>query len=149
VTSHQLMRQAARRSALDAQAVLRKERADREARNVPTGNAGSKVLRSPVLTALGERAGGRDQSCLLRQLNLWGRELLMLGARVHGRALLRDHPATQDLRFSPGLGAVVRALRVSLWWLGAAQRRGCGLPCRGDVVGVSLFDVSFAGVGEH
>jgi hypothetical protein len=30
VTSHQSMRQAARRVALDAQAVLRKERADRE-----------------------------------------------------------------------------------------------------------------------
>jgi hypothetical protein len=30
VTSHQSMRQAARRSALDAQAGLRKERADRE-----------------------------------------------------------------------------------------------------------------------
>ena len=47
MTSHQSMRQAARRSALDAKAVLRKERADRERR-----------LEGPavaVLTALAER----------------------------------------------------------------------------------------------
>ena len=45
--SQQSMRQAARRSALDAQAVLRKERADRERR--------LEGLAVAVLTALGER----------------------------------------------------------------------------------------------
>ena len=43
----QVVRQAARRSALDAQAVLRKERADRERR--------LEALAVGVLTALGER----------------------------------------------------------------------------------------------
>src|SRR5215211_9442610 len=45
--SQQSVRQAARRSALDAQAVLRKERADRERR--------LEALAVVVLTALGER----------------------------------------------------------------------------------------------
>ena len=45
--SQQSVRQAARRSALDAQAVLRKERADRERR--------LEALAVAVLTALGER----------------------------------------------------------------------------------------------
>ena len=45
--SQQTVRQAARRSALDAQAVLRKERADRERR--------LEALAVAVLTALGER----------------------------------------------------------------------------------------------
>ena len=45
--SQQSVRQAARRSALDAQAVLRKERADRERR--------LEQLAVEVLTALGER----------------------------------------------------------------------------------------------
>jgi hypothetical protein len=45
--SQQSVRQAARRSALDAQAVLRKERADREHR--------LEALAVAVLTALGER----------------------------------------------------------------------------------------------
>ena len=45
--SQQSVRQAARRSALDAQAARRKERADRERR--------LKVLAVAVLTALGER----------------------------------------------------------------------------------------------
>jgi hypothetical protein len=45
--SQQSVRQAARRSALDAQAILRKERADREAR--------LEALAVAVLTALGER----------------------------------------------------------------------------------------------
>ena len=45
--SQQPVRQAARRSALDAQAVLRKERADRERR--------LEALAAAVLTALGER----------------------------------------------------------------------------------------------
>ena len=49
MTSHQSVRQAARRSALDAQAVLRKERADRERR--------LEGLAVAVLTALGERDG--------------------------------------------------------------------------------------------
>lgn len=49
MTSHQSMRQAARRSALDAQAVLRKQRADRERR--------LEGLAVTVLTALGERDG--------------------------------------------------------------------------------------------
>jgi hypothetical protein len=47
VLSQQSVRQAARRSALDAQAVLRKERADRERR--------LEALAVAVLTALGER----------------------------------------------------------------------------------------------
>jgi hypothetical protein len=47
VMSQQSMRQAARRSAFDAQAVLRKERADRERR--------LEGLAVTVLTALGER----------------------------------------------------------------------------------------------
>jgi hypothetical protein len=47
--SQQSVRQAARRSALDAQAVLRKERADRERR--------LEGLAVNVLTALGERDG--------------------------------------------------------------------------------------------
>src|SRR5512133_94889 len=47
VMSQQSVRQAARRSALDAQAVLRKERADRERR--------LEALAVTVLTALGER----------------------------------------------------------------------------------------------
>ena len=47
--SQQSVRQAARRSALDAQAVLRKERADRERR--------LEGLAVEVLTALGERDG--------------------------------------------------------------------------------------------
>jgi hypothetical protein len=47
VMSQQSVRQAARRSALDAQAVLRKERADRERR--------LEGLAVAVLTALGER----------------------------------------------------------------------------------------------
>ena len=47
VMSQQSVRQAARRSALDAQAVLRKERADRERR--------LDALAVAVLTALGER----------------------------------------------------------------------------------------------
>jgi hypothetical protein len=46
--SQQSFRQEARRSALDAQAVLRKERADRERR--------LEALAVAVLTALGERA---------------------------------------------------------------------------------------------
>ena len=46
----QLVRQAARRSALDVQAVLRKERVDRERR--------LEDLAVNVLTALGERDGG-------------------------------------------------------------------------------------------
>jgi hypothetical protein len=51
--SQQSVRQAARRSALDAQAVLRKERADRERR--------LEGLAVAVLTALGERdAVARD-----------------------------------------------------------------------------------------
>ena len=45
--SQQSVRQAARRSALDAQAILHKERADRERR--------LKALAVAVLTALGER----------------------------------------------------------------------------------------------
>ena len=45
--SQQSVRQAARRSALDAQAILRKERADRERR--------LEALAVAVLTALGER----------------------------------------------------------------------------------------------
>ena len=45
--AQQSVRQAARRSALDAQAVLRKERADRERR--------LEALAVEVLTALGER----------------------------------------------------------------------------------------------
>jgi hypothetical protein len=49
VTSQQSVRQAARRSALNAQAVLRKQRADRERRLV--------TLAVEVLTALGERDG--------------------------------------------------------------------------------------------
>ena len=47
VMSQQSVRQAARRSALDAQAVLRKQRADRERR--------LEALAIAVLTALGER----------------------------------------------------------------------------------------------
>jgi hypothetical protein len=47
--SQQSVRQAARRSALDAQAVRRKERADRERR--------LERLAVEVLTALGERDG--------------------------------------------------------------------------------------------
>jgi hypothetical protein len=47
--SQQSVRQAARRSALDAQAARRKERADRERR--------LEVLAVAVLTALGERDG--------------------------------------------------------------------------------------------
>jgi hypothetical protein len=47
VMSQQSVRQAARRSALDTQAVLRKERADRERRR--------EALAVVVLTALGER----------------------------------------------------------------------------------------------
>jgi hypothetical protein len=47
--SQQAMRQAARRSALDAQAVLRKQRADRERR--------LDGLAVAVLTAFGEREG--------------------------------------------------------------------------------------------
>ena len=47
--SQQAVGQAARRSALDAQAVLRKERADRERR--------LEALAVAVLTALGERDG--------------------------------------------------------------------------------------------
>jgi hypothetical protein len=49
VMSQQSMRQAARRAALDAQAVRRKERADRERR--------LEVLAVEVLTAVGERDG--------------------------------------------------------------------------------------------
>ena len=49
VMSQQSVRQAARRSALDAQAILRKERADRERR--------IEGLAVAVLTALGERDG--------------------------------------------------------------------------------------------
>ena len=49
MTSQQSVRQAARRSALNAQAVLRKQRADRERRLV--------ALAVEVLTALGERDG--------------------------------------------------------------------------------------------
>jgi hypothetical protein len=53
VMTQQSVRQAARRSALDAQAVLRKERADRERR--------LERLAVAVLTALGERdAAVRD-----------------------------------------------------------------------------------------
>ena len=47
--TQQSVRQAARRAALDAQAVLRKERADRERR--------LEVLAVEVLTAIGERDG--------------------------------------------------------------------------------------------
>jgi hypothetical protein len=47
VMSQQLVRQAARRSALDAQAILRRERADRERR--------LEGLAVAVLTSLGER----------------------------------------------------------------------------------------------
>jgi hypothetical protein len=47
--TQQSVRQAARRAALDAQAVLRKQRADRERR--------LEVLAVEVLTALGERDG--------------------------------------------------------------------------------------------
>jgi hypothetical protein len=54
--SQHAMRQAARRSALDAQAVLRKERAEREHR--------LEKLAVAVLTALGERdAAVRDAEC--------------------------------------------------------------------------------------
>jgi hypothetical protein len=49
VMTQQSVRQAARRAALDAQAVLRKERADRERR--------LEVLAVEVLTAVGERDG--------------------------------------------------------------------------------------------
>jgi hypothetical protein len=49
VTGQQSARQAARRSALDAQAVQRKERADRQRR--------LEALAVAVLTALGERDG--------------------------------------------------------------------------------------------
>jgi hypothetical protein len=49
VTSQQSVRQAARRSALNAQAVLRKQRGDRERR--------LEALAVEVLTALGERDG--------------------------------------------------------------------------------------------
>jgi hypothetical protein len=58
--SQQSVRQAARRSALDAQAVLRKERADRERR--------LEALAVAVLTALGERdALVRDAELRARQ----------------------------------------------------------------------------------
>jgi hypothetical protein len=49
VTSQQSVRQAARRSALNAQALLRKQRADRERR--------LEALAVEMLTALGERDG--------------------------------------------------------------------------------------------
>jgi hypothetical protein len=52
--SQQSLRQAARRSALDAQAVLRKVRADRERR--------LEGLAVEVLTALGERDGAVQRS---------------------------------------------------------------------------------------
>src|SRR5829696_7547264 len=59
--SQQSVRQAARRSALDAQAVLRKERADRERR--------LEGLAVAVLTALGERdALVRDAGQALRTM---------------------------------------------------------------------------------
>jgi hypothetical protein len=55
VTSQQSVRQAARRSALNGQAVLRKQRADRERR--------LEALAVEVLTALGARDGAvRDTS---------------------------------------------------------------------------------------
>jgi hypothetical protein len=56
VMNQQAMRQAARRSALDAQAVLRKQRSDRERR--------LERLAVGVLTALGERdAAVSDTEC--------------------------------------------------------------------------------------
>jgi hypothetical protein len=62
VMSQQSVRQAARRSTLDAQAVLRKERVDRERR--------LEGLAVNVLTALGERdwavqtlSGGPEKRC--------------------------------------------------------------------------------------
>jgi hypothetical protein len=60
VMSQQSVRQASRRSALDAQAVLRKQRADRERR--------LEVLAVEVLTAIGERdAAVRDAERRARQ----------------------------------------------------------------------------------
>ena len=56
MTSQQSVKQAARRSALNAQAVLRKQRADRERR--------LEALAVEVLTALGERDGAvRTRGC--------------------------------------------------------------------------------------
>jgi hypothetical protein len=55
VTSQQSVRQAARRSALNAQALLRKQRADRERR--------LEALAVEVLTALGERDQSGTRCC--------------------------------------------------------------------------------------
>ena len=90
--SQQSVRQAARRSALDAQAVLRKERADRQRR--------LEALAVAVLTALGERdALVRDASGAPGKLcgRLPRRRVSRCVTRSSGAAapsLWRSHPAT-------------------------------------------------------
>ena len=101
MTSHQSVRQAARRSALDAQAVLRKERADRERR--------LEGLAVAVLTALGERDGAvrdterragdalqtmtSEEGLSLRQaVEWWGSGALTVREVSRLRQLARDPP---------------------------------------------------------
>jgi hypothetical protein len=97
VMSQQSVRQAARRAALDAQAVRRKERADRERR--------LEVLAVEVLTAIGERDGAvwdaeRRAGEALRTMT--GDE----GLSVRGRRLVRQrhHQSGGDSAAPPCTG---------------------------------------------
>jgi hypothetical protein len=110
--SQQSVRQAARRSALDAQAVLRK--------NAPTGKRRLEAWVVDVLTALGERDGAVRHAGVVRWLRAAGddRRLGSVGSR--GRRLVRQrrHGAGGDSAApasAPGFGPgyTVNARRAS------------------------------------
>jgi hypothetical protein len=96
--SQQSVRQAARRSALDAQAALRKERADRERR--------LEALAVAVLTALAERdalvqdAEQRARQALLTMTDDEGLSLREAAEWCGGRVTVRE--ITQLLRLDAG-----------------------------------------------
>jgi hypothetical protein len=101
VMTQQSVRQAARRSALDAQAVLRKQRADRERR--------LEVLAVEVLTAIGERDGAvwdaeRRAGQALRTMTD-DEELSVRGRRVVRQ---RRHDARGDSAAPPCTGHAQR-----------------------------------------
>ena len=118
--SQQSVRLAARRSALDAQAVLRKERADRERR--------LEALAVAVLTALGERdALVRDAERRAGQAlrTMTDNEGLSLREAVdwcgNGLNRARDNPATAARRRSSGQSR--RTSRMSGSWANYDQLR--------------------------
>ena len=128
--SQQSVRQAARRSALDAQAVLRKERADRERR--------LEALAVEVLTALGERdAAGPGRGAARRASAADDdRRRGLVGAGSGRMVRQRRHSAGNHPAAPPG-GPAVRA--VALGERAARQCSGSGPPTGTGLDGASRW----------